>query len=115
MPICPTCGSLLVCPHCHPEANITAWLVGPSAPGDAVQAGCPVCGYAGDMTADGRGMRCPACGIVYAHRANMASRIAGTIQCSGCGRKIAIAIQDVGKTVICPGCARFLGAALQSS
>ena len=120
MPICPVCGAPGVpCLQCESESTIASWVepLPPSIPSQHVaDPGCAACGYAGELTSDGRGKRCPVCGVVVPRqRAGAAFRVTGTVDCCGCGRRIVLAADDAGKTLICPGCAYFLGTPVLAS
>ncbi len=112
MTACPTCGSTEIPCPCETESRIASWIEEASAGATASElaSACTACGYAGEMTDNGWGLSCPACGVFPpARRADVMLRVTQLVDCPECGRQIGITAEDEGKTVVCPGCSYFLG------
>jgi hypothetical protein len=115
--VCPSCGedrgvSTGPCPGCGADDDdlVLGWVSSGDDRGTvADEAGCPTCGFAGDLIDGPEASACPACLAEYPK----APAWRQIIRCPNCNLAIGISDENYGKTIVCSRCKCFVGSVLR--
>jgi len=72
------------------------------------EAGCPTCGFAGELVDGPDASACPACGAEYPNGAGWTQMV----RCPNCNLAIGVTEEDRDRTLVCARCKCFLGRVL---